>query len=214
MSDFNTVLVHSLIRVIDYHLPYHVGGQDTQQENAVRAAQLSDALNLNYHVEGVFTYAGNIVMAADFTHSIPFIPAVHPNIVSVDIGSNDLANLNITDLALILYPSIWHRQTISWEMFYADSYHQQQTTSIQQHGFYECVFAVMLTIITTFWAAIMTEAENISLYGDPGLPDFLYGQPVAHMNTLYMISYMATRVIPHNLRLVNVSQLLLIGGSY
>ena len=99
MSDFNTVLVgHSFIRRFrDYHLPYHAGGQDILQPNAVRAAQLSDALNLEHHVEGVYTYAGNVVMADDLTHSIPLIRAVRPNIVLMDIGSNDLANLHMTD---------------------------------------------------------------------------------------------------------------------
>ena len=99
MSDFSIVLVgHSFIRRFrDYHLPYHAGGHDILQPNAVRAAQLSDALNLEHHVEGVHTYADNVVMADDLTHSIPLIRAVRPNIVLMDIGSNDLANLHMTD---------------------------------------------------------------------------------------------------------------------
>ena len=48
-------------------------------------------------MEGVYTYADTVVMADDLTHSIPLISAVRPNIVLMDIGSNDLANLHMTD---------------------------------------------------------------------------------------------------------------------
>ena len=103
-SDFDIVIAgHSSVwRLPDRYQPQHAHDSDVSIWQSIRASHLCDNLGLDHHVRGVYTFSNNINRSDELWNVVPFVENIRPNVVVLQAGSNNLAQLHEFNVGHIL----------------------------------------------------------------------------------------------------------------
>jgi hypothetical protein len=94
------VLGHSFVRRLRDGLipPWPSNrGRDIGIGSLNRASLLSRKFNISRHVGRVYTFSDGVVRIGDIARAQHFIDQIAPGILLIDIGSNDLARIDVVD---------------------------------------------------------------------------------------------------------------------
>ena len=80
----------------------HPRGQDISFCHTDKAQQYSHKLGLQHHINSVYTSSNSINLISDLHRSLSLIHHIKPDILLLDIGSNDIANVHKVDPNLML----------------------------------------------------------------------------------------------------------------
>lgn len=94
LQKMNVLLVgHSFIRRLKRNLLPAAGGRDVTAQRAQLAATFASQLEVSQHFESIFTCSENLNLICHLEKCVATVTNTHPQVVMLDIGSNDLAHI-------------------------------------------------------------------------------------------------------------------------